>query len=82
MNWVARSVVHGRPELATTGSAASLDPKFGFDPLVRGQVAGNELDALPAPAAAPAEHTVAPRVAQPRDDEPPERARAAGDPDR
>ncbi len=26
-NWVARNVVHGRPESAMTRSAASLDPK-------------------------------------------------------
>ena len=60
----------------------------GVDPLARGQVTGHELDPSPsswlasALAAAPAEHPdVAPGVPQPRDDQPPQGARAAGDQD-
>ena len=52
----------------------------GVDALARGQVAGHELDALVGLVAVPAEHpNVGAGVPQLRDDEPPERARAAGD---
>src|SRR6266498_3534844 len=60
-----------------------------FDPPARGQVTPHELDTLPALldtlsafAAASAEHSDdATGVEQPRDDEPPQGARAAGDQD-
>jgi LexA-binding, inner membrane-associated putative hydrolase len=52
----------------------------GFDSLARGQVTGHVLGTLPALAAAPAEHPYpAAGVPQPRDDEAPNRARAASD---
>src|SRR6266702_8210995 len=50
--------------------------------LARGQVTSHKLDTLPALGAAPAEQSdVAPGVAQPRDDEPPQDTRAASDQD-
>jgi hypothetical protein len=54
----------------------------GCDPLARGQVTGHDLDTRPGLAAAPAEHPYrAAGVPQPRDDEAPERTRAARDQD-
>jgi hypothetical protein len=54
----------------------------GFDPLVRAQLAGHELDAAAVLAAAPAGHPdPAGRLLQARDDEPPERPGAPGDQD-
>jgi hypothetical protein len=54
----------------------------GLDPLAGGEVAADVLDAVRGLAGAPAEHAdLAAGVAQARDDEPAERARAAGDED-
>jgi hypothetical protein len=54
----------------------------GLDPVARGEVAGHALDAIRGLASAPAEHAdLAAGVAQAGDDEPAERARAAGDQD-
>src|SRR5215211_1853338 len=51
-----------------------------LDPLARGEVTGHGLDTLPGLVAVPAEHSnLAAGLPQPRDDEAPERARAAGD---
>jgi hypothetical protein len=52
----------------------------GLDPVARGKITDHELDLLSAFAAAAAEYSdVVAGVAQPRDNEPPQRARATGD---
>jgi hypothetical protein len=74
-------------DLVALGAAGEVDDDLGsrhrgVDPLAGGQVTGHQLDNLRALAAVPAEDPdVAAGVPQPRDDEPPQGARAAGDQD-